>query len=212
VSTLELDRKISSRVLAAVDDYSDRVAVESEIAKQLMRCTKQQLAEYARLFVEIAVHSEIRVVTAEAERRAQEAHWCTPEGTQELADKQERDLIKRELKEDRDQRFDDESRQRMKELNDRHFAQMRAITDEFERELRIKWTSELLDSPFALGDGTSVKWGDATVAQHEARADALIKHAAGTAESAARHRKAITDLTQSGARNLRQMMSVGVAA
>lgn len=80
------------------------------------------------------------------------------------------------------------------------------IADEYADRRRIEWTSELLDSGFALPDGTVVLWGDATIAQHSERAAMLTRNAAANAEAAARHRKAIGDLTERGAETLRELV------
>lgn len=69
----------------------------------------------------------------------------------------------------------------------------------------MEWTQELLDSPFALGDGRTVTWGDATVDDHRQRVAMLVKHATGTVQSAARHEKAIDELQAAGANTLREM-------
>ena len=56
------------------------------------------------------------------------------------------------------------------------------------------WADELLAVTFAIGDGTEVSFADATIEQHEERALWLEAHAAGTLETAAIHRRAISDI------------------
>jgi hypothetical protein len=54
--------------------------------------------------------------------------------------------------------------------------------------------AELLDKTFAIGDhhGSVVRWGEATVPQHQARIVMLQKQVAGTLETIDRHQQAIT--------------------
>lgn len=65
------------------------------------------------------------------------------------------------------------------------------LVDTFKETLHIEWTQELLDSEFALVDGTTVKWGEATAEQHESRAKMFEGQAKAGIEGAARHRKAL---------------------
>ena len=82
---------------------------------------------------------------------------------------------------------------------------MRTIVEDYERELRIEWPRELLDSGFALPDGTVVKWGDATVAEHTERLGMLTRNAEANIEAAARHQRAIEELRTAGADTLRNL-------
>lgn len=59
------------------------------------------------------------------------------------------------------------------------------------RKTRIEVTEELLSTRFALGDGTMVTWGTATISQHRQRIEMLAKNAAGIVETAGRHKAAI---------------------
>ena len=70
--------------------------------------------------------------------------------------------------------------------------------------VRLEVTEELLRSEFGLGDGTRTTWGEATIAQHQQRADLLVKGAAGTLETASRHREAIRMIRERGATCLRE--------
>ena len=70
---------------------------------------------------------------------------------------------------------------------------------EIARETRSMISSEwtgLLSTTFVLPDGTRVTWADATIEQHEARAEHLEKQAATRLETASLHRKAISDLRE----------------
>lgn len=80
--------------------------------------------------------------------------------------------------------------------------------DKYAAELRIEWTAELLDAEFALGDGTSVSWGDASREQHELRMAMHRRNAIAGAEGFARHSQAIELLDNSGASSLREALSL----
>lgn len=75
-------------------------------------------------------------------------------------------------------------------------------------ELRMQWSRELLDSKFALGDGTTTTWGEATVEQHEQRISIHRVNALGGIEGMARHEQAIHDLKSSGADCLDSLVRV----
>ena len=82
------------------------------------------------------------------------------------------------------------------------------IIDAFANEMRVAWTAELLDSKFALGDGTDVRWGEATRTQHQSRLDMHQRNAAAGIEGAARHRQAISDMAASGAMSLNALAKI----
>lgn len=65
--------------------------------------------------------------------------------------------------------------------------------------LGIEWAAPLLSLTVAMPDGSRVPWGEATVAQHEARIAMLSRHANGELETAARHRAAISAIESAGA-------------
>lgn len=56
----------------------------------------------------------------------------------------------------------------------------------------------LFDSPFKLGDGTAVVWGEATVEQHEQRITFLSKLRDGLDRTIDRHREAIAAIRSAG--------------
>lgn len=82
-----------------------------------------------------------------------------------------------------------------------------AILREFKEECRIEWTAELLSSAFALGDGSTVTWGEATIAQHQQRIALLQRNAEGNLQAAARHGAAIDAITFAGASTLNEAAS-----
>lgn len=69
-------------------------------------------------------------------------------------------------------------------------------------KLLSDWLPALLDSTFALPDGTRVTWSDATVAQHEERAAWLEKTASANVETAGMHRRAVSDIRATGSLTL----------
>jgi hypothetical protein len=92
---------------------------------------------------------------------------------------------------------DEQYSQRMRVLRRRMDESM----EEWKRKIQVEWTEELLGKTFQL-DGVEVAWGDATLEQHERRADWLKSHAAGTLETAGMHLKAIDALRGAGVRRL----------
>lgn len=80
--------------------------------------------------------------------------------------------------------------------------------DRYAEDLRIRWTGELLDSTFALSDGSVVSWGEATIENHAERRQMFLNNAHGNLEGAARHEVAMRDLRQSGSPTLREMVAV----
>lgn len=90
----------------------------------------------------------------------------------------------------------------------RLWAAIADATDKYAKELRMEWTRELLEAEFALGDGTTVRWGDATREQHEYRFQLHSRNAAAGIEGAARHKQALDALELTGATTLREAVAV----
>lgn len=88
-------------------------------------------------------------------------------------------------------------------------SKMSQLTNEYAAALKMEWTKELLASTFALGDGTVVTWGQATISQHEQRSAMLTTMAMGTLGTSAKHIAAINTLKQLGVNNLDEMLAVG---
>jgi hypothetical protein len=72
-------------------------------------------------------------------------------------------------------------------------SRIRAYVSGIAADLRDEWTAELLADNFVLPNGQMVSWGNATIAQHETRAEFLEGLASGNAETAAIHRRASSD-------------------
>ena len=73
-------------------------------------------------------------------------------------------------------------------------------------DLEAGWKPDLLASSFVL-NGIRVKWQDATVDQHEARAVMLESMASGDLQTASIHRQAIHDITARGVASLAGLAS-----
>lgn len=85
------------------------------------------------------------------------------------------------------------------------------LIDDMTAKLKVEWEQELLESYFSLADGTRVRWADATVEQHEERAEMFTRNVAANAEGAARHRRAIADIEAANAKTLGELVSVAAA-
>jgi hypothetical protein len=73
--------------------------------------------------------------------------------------------------------------------------------------IKMVWTAELLVTEFALGDGTKVTWGEATIEQHEIRLDIFTSNAHANLEGAARHAHAIDAIRMAGAARLDEVVA-----
>lgn len=92
------------------------------------------------------------------------------------------------------------------------FKRMERAIEEYGQSIRLQVTSELLNTIFALGDGTKTTWGDATVEQHRIRIQMLTSHAAGTIETAGRHDAAIRMIQGAGVSSLNETVRIVSAA
>lgn len=86
----------------------------------------------------------------------------------------------------------------------------RAI-DRYTEDVKMKWTAELLDSTFALRDGSTVAWGEATIEQHVERRQMFIDNARANIEGASRHETAIRELRAAGVATLRELARAAAA-
>lgn len=76
----------------------------------------------------------------------------------------------------------------------------------------VKKLRALLNERFALGDGTAVTWGDATVAQHRARITILLSQEKGLVETRQRHDAAIDLIERAHTTTLRSALKKQRAA
>lgn len=97
------------------------------------------------------------------------------------------------------------ARRRNRVPDTRRWDGLARILVDYAAELKMIWTEELLDTAFALPDGSLVLWGDATIEQHTARRGMFLAYAHANMEGAARHEQAIHDLSTTGAPCLREM-------
>lgn len=82
------------------------------------------------------------------------------------------------------------------------------LLEEYRREVIVDWTTELLNSEFALGDGTTTTWAAATVDQHLARIGLLERNVRGNLDAIQRHEAAIATITNNDVTSLSE---VGIA-
>lgn len=80
----------------------------------------------------------------------------------------------------------------------RRYPTIGQAIDDMRAELRLELTAELLMTTFALGDGRTVSWGRATVADHRQRVSMLANKAIGTLQTAALHEEAIAVIEEAG--------------
>jgi hypothetical protein len=103
------------------------------------------------------------------------------------------------------------SERRMQERRERVEAASRRVREAADAAIAlvreqaiVEWTEELLASEFATGDGTHVTWGEASLEQHEVRAEMHRQNVVGGLEGAARHQQAIALICRSGTKNLNE--------
>lgn len=145
------------------------------------------------------VKNRARSVVLVAERGAERGAERTPERTtppEHLAEF-ERQKRAREI----------ENERRDRQITNELWASMNSAAEKYKERLRMDWTEELLGSEFALGDGTRVRWGDATAEQHRYRYELHKRNALAGLEGAARHHQAIERLEATGSRTLYDSMT-----
>lgn len=209
------------RVAALVQECYDLAAERGQdtrtVAHDLINDAPADLVRFmAAEFVVGAVARAQRAAALEAERaaerertrQAQERAGSSPSGRIPRKGTAARDDWERNTPEGRAwARAEDEATFRHTMMM--HGVIKRAL-DRYTEEMRIQWTAELLDTSFALRDGTETTWGDATIEQHEARRQMFLDNAHANMEGAARHEIAVRELREAGVTTLREM--VGVAA
>lgn len=87
-------------------------------------------------------------------------------------------------------------------------SKIRGSIEQFAQSIRLELTQELLNTEFALGDGVRVTWGNATVEQHQKRAEMLTGNATANAEAAARHIVAVRMIEEAGKPSLAAIASM----
>jgi hypothetical protein len=126
--------------------------------------------------------------------------WAArPENAAEVQANEQRQREYAAAEEKRSNEFADAREKRNREFWD----EWNANFQKYKAELHVEWTNELLNSEFAVGDGTIVRWGDATREQHLARIAMHKRNAMAGLEGVARHQQAIAELDATGAVTLR---------
>ena len=90
------------------------------------------------------------------------------------------------------------------EANERLRARVSGIVAEMSADLLSEWNEKLLASSFVL-DGIRVTWEDATVDQHNVRAQMLEGMASGDLQTASIHRQAVHDIEALGVTTLAEV-------
>ncbi len=98
--------------------------------------------------------------------------------------------------------YRNETEELIRKLDQQHADRMTAMLEAYAEDLKMEWTQELLDAEFALGDGTRVTWGKATVEQHHKRMTMLSHNVESNLQAIKRHECAIADITASGTNSL----------
>jgi hypothetical protein len=194
--------QLAASVLQVADLLGDPLAV---VARERVTLLEPEVRdELAALFLAEQAGNLRRTRTLETERAA--ATRDEPLGVP--MSKAQRKRLEREVWR-RDHPDEAQAHDEAIEAIDRRFTEeMLATIGRFRDELRIEWTRDLLDASIALPDGRVTTWGEATVDEHEARAELFTRNAIANAEGAARHRQAIDELNASGARTLRELVGV----
>lgn len=202
MSTTEFD--FDTIFFEAVDEVARRYKAgedRTEVAKALVRKMPARLRDYLAVRALCAeVRSEVRTPTRSAERAAA----ASPDGIKHgSVDKRNGGVLKGCACE-----LCVTVRNQETESRSRFYNQVAGIVEDYTRNLRIQWTTELLESPFARPDGTPVTWGEATVEDHEARIKMHSDHAIAGLEGAARHSAALRDMRAAGVSSLNELVAL----
>lgn len=196
-----------ARELSAGD--RDLESVAKKLVKDLSMTTLRKLAA---LYIVRTVRERNRAEARAREQKATAAATSMAENTSTgHSPMVQRILDERPPRASRPQ-YTDEQRERFAqedaERSARFHSEMQALIGDFTEAMRVQWTEELMDSMFALTDGTMVTWGDATLDQHRERIGIFEANALANVQGAARHEKAVQALERSGKRTLREMVEL----
>lgn len=172
------------------------------LIEEVKRLDRADVLSRERRSIRISMYRSAREERqAAARREAERAHANGPAGNRARRRWLE-ETVEGRAQAERDAQYAEE----MREIDERRDAKIASIMKDWSTQLRAEWTEELLNSGFALPDGQTVLWGDATIEQHEARRNQFMDNARANIEGAARHEAAIETLRSSGAETLRQMV------
>ncbi len=193
----------SARRVMAVADATSREAAKEVVAGAPMGALRLMAREFVVAAIARQEREDALRVERAAQRERQSHEHAGPPGPRRSA-AYRRWVI--ETDEGRD--YEAQWQATSDAINERWMANLVAMMDGFRAELRMEWTAELLDTPFALPDGSQVAWGDASIEQHRTRRQMFMDNARVNVEGAARHDQAIRDLEANGAATLRDLVSV----
>lgn len=173
-----------------------RISPLTYIASSVRSMEREEVDQLAIAYLMLRLKQNKRAAVAEVEKRTTKPRRGTRAYERWAADPINADAAK----------ADAEFEAEMQELRNRSLRKMqdglKTMIQDFERSLRDQWTQELLGQTIALGDGTTVTWGEATIEQHEARYAMHMKNAVAGAEGAARHLAAIETIRATKTTNL----------
>jgi hypothetical protein len=109
----------------------------------------------------------------------------------------------REEAEDRRRLFREDPEAYSKKYGWQHAVQ--EYEESVRQQARLELTAELLGASFALGDGRTVTWGEATLDDHEQRIELLFGNVSGNLATIAVHERAAELLRSAGASCLNDM-------
>jgi hypothetical protein len=194
----------------------DSTGVDDATAAKLSAELVNSLPDQERKAVLIAAllrdaRHALRMETLSAERSAEilgSQHRTTAEEWEEAA------KVRRERYEERERRRAAEieaGKELRRDLgipeDSSPLAAMAAAMKRYAAELKMEWTRELLQSAFALRDGSRVTWGAATIAEHRERIEIFVELADSNLKGAARHEAAITAIQRAGTTCLNEVVT-----
>lgn len=99
-----------------------------------------------------------------------------------------------------------EGYERINKIRSRMWDDLARTIEKFKDSVIVEWTTELLNSPISLPDGTETTWGEATIDQHLARQEMFQKNALANVEGAARHAYAAKQLAEANVPTLNTLV------
>lgn len=179
--------KVRREAVTAAKLFPGTLPGDDEDAMTLVLSSGVVLRDLAHAYVHDAIAAARRDLALQREREAQaerEREWIERQQTPEAIEER--------------RRSEEAYQQRLREIDERMWAEVRRTTERYAADLRMQWTQELLETGFALGDGRIVTWAAATVGDHQQRIDMLQRNAVGNLEAAARHQAAVAEIEAAG--------------
>ena len=110
------------------------------------------------------------------------------------------------------EQFERECREAEQALRSKLFSDLSGYVETFRQSVIVEYTAELLATHFGLPDGRRVTWGEATVAEHQARAEMFRRNSIENLAGCLRHEQAIKDLEVADCANLIELLALRGAA